>query len=407
MTNKKLELALGLVLVAAWGNAHAQTTYVRPQYVYPEAPPVTGPANVQVANTPFFVTPYVGAAFGHDDNLFLAHENEKGSDMYIVSPGFKLDARDPNKVFQASYQGQVGRYSSSSDDDYVDHTARAQFDMALDRRNFLKLGYDYVRSHDPRGSTDRAIAGSPDKYRQSTPYATYALGAPGAIGRFEAYYSDPRRRYLNNRESTVNSDREMQEYGGAFYWRVMPRTYVVAEARETNVRYELSDSPLSADERRYYAGVTWEATAATTGTVKAGRLKRDFKGSTPDFSGTSWEALVSWAPLSYSKFDFYSARQTNESTGLGSFILTSVGGVSWTHSWTTYITTAVDARYQKDDYQGFDRNDKIASLGLKAGYKFRRWLTLGAEYTRSRRDSNLDVFDYDKNLYLITLTGTL
>ena len=84
-----------------------------------------------------------------------------------------------------------------------------------------------------------------------------------------------------------------------------------------------------------------------------------------------------------------------------------MGGVTWTHGWTTYITTALDARYQKDDYQGFDRNDKISSLGLKAGYKFRRWLTLGAEYTRTHRDSNIDTFDYDKNLYLITLTGTL
>lgn len=408
MANKKLEVALGLAFIGACAGAQAQTAYVRPQYVYPETPPETGPASVQIGSSPVFVTPYVGVAVGHDDNLFLSHTNQKASDMYVVSPGVKLDARDPNKVIQASYQGQVGRYTSSSDDDYVDHTARAQFDMALDRRNFIKVGYDYIRSHDPRGSTDRPIEGSPDKYRQSTPYFTYALGAPGALGRFEAYYSDASRRYLNNRETTINSDRDMPEFGGAFYWRVMPRTYVVAEARGTNVRYDLSGSPLSADERRYYGGITWEATAATTGTVKVGRLKRDFKDPTQtDFTGTSWEALISWAPRSYSKFDFYSARQTNESTGLGSFILTSVGGVTWTHAWTTYITTAVDARYQKDDYQGFDRNDKIAILGLKAGYKFRRWLTVGAEYARTKRDSNIDAFDYDRNLYLITLTGTL
>jgi hypothetical protein len=30
------------------------------------------------------------------------------------------------------------------------------------------------------------------------------------------------------------------------------------------------------------------------------------------------------------------------------------------------------------------------------GYKLRRWLTLGAEYTFAQRDSNLN-FDYDKN----------
>jgi hypothetical protein len=388
--------------------ASAQTTYVRPAYQFPVAPPASGPASIQLADTPFFVLPYLGAAFGHDDNLFLSHTNEKGSSLYVVSPGVKVDARDANKVFQLGYQGQIGRYTSSSDDNYVDHTARAQFDMALDAHNFVKIGYDYIRSHDPRGSTDRPIAGSPDKYRQSDPYVTYALGAPGAQGRVELYYSDPYRRYLNNRQFTTANDREMQDYGGAFYWRVMPRTYVMVEARGTNIRYDVAGSPLSADERRYYGGVSWEATAATTGTIKVGQLRRDFRNEDqPTFSGASWEGLISWAPRSYSKFDFYTARQTNESTGLGRFILSSLGGVTWTHSWSSYVSTAVDARYQKDDYQGFDRNDRSVVLGVKAAYRFRRWLTLGAEYAHSNRDSNLDIFDYDKNIYLLTLTASM
>ncbi len=46
-------------------------------------------------------------------------------------------------------------------------------------------------------------------------------------------------------------------------------------------------------------------------------------------------------------------------------------------------------------------------LGLKAGYKFRRWLTLGAEYAHTNRDSNIDTFDYDKNFYLLSLTASM
>jgi len=408
MGNRKLDAALVSLLVAGAGSAYAQTAYVRPQYAYPEAPPITGPAAVQVGDSPFFVIPYLGTAFGYDSNLFLSHANEKDSYLWVLSPGMRVDARDPNKVVQLSYQNQIGRYSSSKDDNYVDNTARAQFDMALDPHNFVRLGYDYILSHDPRGSTDRPIAGRPDRYRQTDPSVTYALGAPGARGRIEVYYSDPHRTYLNNRDTTAISDREMQEFGGAFYWRVMPRTYVMAEARETDIRYRLPGLPSDGDERRYYAGVTWEATAATTGTVKVGQLKRDSRDpGVADFSGTSWEALVSWAPRSYSKFDFYSARQTNESTGLGTFILTSLAGVTWTHEWTSYVTTAADLRYQKDDYKGFDRNDKTSIVDLKAGYRFRRWLTIGAEYTYTNRNSSLEAFDYNKNLYLVTFTASM
>ena len=121
----------------------------------------------------------------------------------------------------------------------------------------------------------------------------------------------------------------------------------------------------------------------------------------------SWEGSVTWAPVSYSTFDFYTARTTNESTGLGTFILSKVAGVTWNHGWSSFVTTGVDARYQKDEYQGFDRVDSMSSLGLKVGYKFRRWLTLGASYTYTHRNSNINAFEYDKNLYMLTATGSL
>jgi polysaccharide biosynthesis protein VpsM len=41
------------------------------------------------------------------------------------------------------------------------------------------------------------------------------------------------------------------------------------------------------------------------------------------------------------------------------------------------------------------------------GYRFRRWLTLGAEYTHIQRDSNRAGFEYDKNIYLLTATASM
>jgi hypothetical protein len=290
----------------------------------------------------------------------------------------------------------------------LDSSADTRVDWAFDRRNFARAGILYMRGHDPRGSTDRPFGDSPDKYRLGEPYFNYAFGAPGARGRIEVYFSDMFKRYLNNREFTEGSDRDQREYGAAFYLRMMTRTYGLVEVREDDIRYKLPNSPLNADEKRLYLGVSWEATAATTGTIKFGRLKRNFLENGPeDFSGNSWEGLVTWAPRTYSKFDFYTARQTNEASGLGDFILTSVGGVTWSHDWSSYIRSSVDARYQRDAYQGFDRTDKTWFTGVKVGYRFRRWLTLGAEYDYWKRDSNLDIYDYTRNLFLITATASM
>jgi hypothetical protein len=381
---------------------------IRPAYNFPIVTSgSSGPASVQVAETPFFFTPYIGVAAGRDDNVLLTNSNEISSPVYVVSPGLRLYTRDATNIFQVSYQGQIGRYTDSENDNYIDHTARVAWDGAISQRLFTHVGFDYIRGHDPRGSTDRPDSTHPDKYRLSGPNMTVAYGAPGAQGRVEAYYSDASRRYLNNREFTVFSDRDTQEFGGAFYWRVMPRTYFVFDARRTDQSYTEPSSPLSSTEYRYLAGVTWEATAATTGTVKIGRFQKRFESGLPEATETAWEALVTWTPRTYSRFDFYSARFPTESTGLGSYILSSATGAIWSHSWTSFMSTEVNLRYQKDEYQGFDRSDETKSIGFKVGYKFRRWLTLGAEYTHTQRDSNIREFEYDKNLYFLTATASM
>lgn len=399
----KKNLKVAFLLVALVVVAGAATAQIRPAYQYPSD--TTRPGPIQFGSSPLSMSPYFGMAVGRDDNLFLSNSNEKASSVLIFSPGFSLDARGSNSVFQMKYQGQIGRYGQSDDDNYVDHTGRATFDLAFDRRSFLRFGLDAIRSHDPRGSTDRPVAGRPDVYRLVTPSVAYAFGAPGAAGRVEVYASNADRRYLNNRLTTEASDREAREVGGAFYWRVAPKTYVLAEARNTDISYR-RPSAANGDEQRYYGGVSWEATAATVGTLKVGRLTRNFD-SGGDEDATSWEGIISWSPRTYSKFDFYTSRQTSESTGLGRYILSSIGGVSWNHAWSSFLSTGVDLRYQKDDYRGFDRKDEITSAGLRAGYKLRRWLTIGAEYNYTNRDSNSPVFEYDKNLYLLTATATM
>jgi len=395
MTKNKLKMAVAAGLLCAVGTAHAQ---IRPAYAYPA--PATG--GTQIGGSPVFFTPWVGAGVGYDDNLFLTPSNEKSSPFYVLSPGLRLDARSPHSVIQLSHQHQWGYYSDSHADDYMDHTTRGVADMAFSPRMFGRVGFDYVKGHDPRGSTDRPVSTTPDEYKIFSPNATFAYGAPGAQGRAEVYYSFLRKRYDNNRSTTQFSDRDQQEYGAALYLRVAPKTYVLGEVRWTDIDYKIFQPQFSGQEQRYYFGVSWEATAATTGTLKYGRLKRDFD-SGEESSHNSWEGIVTWTPRTYSRLDFYTSRQTNESTGQGRFILTSVAGVSWTHDWSSVLMTGVNLRYQKDEYQGFNREDETKSLGLRVGYKMRRWLTLGAEYTFAQRDSNLN-FDYDKNFYLLTAT---
>src|SRR5258708_36878642 len=155
----------------------------------------------------------------------------------------------------------------------------------------------------------------------------------------------------------------------------MPKTYLLGEVRKTEIKYRSPFSvstDFSGDERRYYGGVSWEATAATTGTLKVGQLRRHFDSGLPEAKATSWEGIITWAPRTYSVFDFYTSRQTNESTGLGNFILSEILGVNWNHAWTSVFNTGVILRHQKNAFQGFNHTDKTETLGLRACYRFDR-----------------------------------
>ena len=408
MNRNPLRAAVAAALLASCASAFAQTTPVRPQYSAPP-PPDSGPLGVRLGDSPVFFAPFLNLAAGYDDNVGLTNTNEKSSPLYIVSPGFLMDARDASKIFQLTYQGAAGQYTDSEDDNYVDHTVRSNLDLAISSRQSLRFGYDYIRGHDPRGATDRPAATTrPDKYRLVTPSVLYAYGAPGAQGRMEFWYSDSGKRYINNRATTVFADRDTQEFGGSFYYRVAPRTHALLEMRRDEIDYRSPLSPFDSQEDRVYLGATWEATAATSGTIKVGQLRKKFDSAAlGTLKKTSWEALVSWSPRTYSRFDIYSSRQPVESTGLGTFILSSSTGITWTHGWNSLLSTSLNARYAKDEYQGVNRDDDTKSIGAKVGYKFRRWLTLGAEFTHTQRDSNVSTFEYDRNLWMVTAQITL
>src|SRR4051812_36892389 len=118
MAKMKLQSCLAVAVVfAAMGTAEAQ---IRPAYSYPAAA-ATAPAGIRVPNTGFYVSPYIGFGAGYDDNLFTTNVLKRSSPFYAVSPGFRLVSRTESTVFQGSYQAQIGRYTDSDPDNYVDH----------------------------------------------------------------------------------------------------------------------------------------------------------------------------------------------------------------------------------------------------------------------------------------------
>jgi hypothetical protein len=403
LLTRKVVAGLAAAALLAAGSAFAQTQAPA------QASASSGPAGFPVG--PLTVFPGIDLAHGYDDNLFLRPTNRATSSFTIFSPYVRAEAKPGPHKFDATLRIDQGRYHSSAADKYTDYSLIGNGDMVFSGRAGLKMRAEHRHGHDARGSTDRGVSATPDEYDNSGVDGVFRYGAPGAQGRIEIDAGAFARRYTNNRVNTEGADRDTIQLGGTFFWRVMPRTELLAQIGHRSIDYSLGSSTLDSTEDRLLVGAKWEATAKTTGTAKFGRQRKKFDSAgRQDLPGTSsWEAGVRWSPLSYSVFDFTSSKQTGETTGVGDTVVSTNYGLTWSHAWSSRLRTQALATFRNDEFvgAGVSRRDDTSSFGLKVAYDFRRWLRLGAEFTHSERDSNDGNFNYKRNLLLFTVGATL
>lgn len=356
--------------------------------------------------------PSVGLTFGFDDNVLLTSSNEVDSMVTRLSPGVRLEHQAGSTSVSVSYEIDAGWYADSSTDNYIDHDLRANLVQQINDRTKFDLSAQYKKDHDRRGSGSRQgdlafLDLDPDEYSDIGVDGAITFGGIGSKGSVELAGGVLNREYDNNRSYTKDFDRDTNFFGGTFFWQIQPKTSLLVEVKNTQIDY-VENNGRDSDETRYQVGAKWDATAKTSGTFKIGRLEKDFDDpSASDFSGTSWELGMAFKPKSYSTINLATARETNESTGFGNFILSRDIRLGWTHDWSSRLSTSLDAAQINDEHRGDIRDDDTSDFGVSANYEFRRWLTVGAGYHHSSRDSNVNEYDYTQNLFMLTLEGSL
>ena len=356
-------------------------------------------------------SPAITISTKHDDNIFLQDKVAvKSSWITELAPSVILGTQKGPSFYTAQYTLKAGRYHSSRNDDYVDHLFNIDTHTEFDHRNKLDINFDYEKLHENRGSgisdgTGR-VSKTPDEYRDTFLTGTYTYGGDTAIGRIKLNGSHLDRQYTNHRENTRVFDRNEDEIGATFFYRIMPKTFLLFEARYKDIEYDntpLRVSKLDGDETTFQAGVTWEATAKTTGTAKLGKTYKDFDASQyKDDDFTSWEVGAEWAPLTYSIFKIKSSSTPIASTGSSTFIKQQLLALSWHHAWSDRVKSKLGTRFINEEYIGSTRDDDLEYYWAGMEYQFRRGIAFGIDYTYKTRDSNRIGSDYSDNVFMLT-----
>lgn len=372
---------------------------------------------------PVVAYPEIDVTLKSNDNIYSqpASGTRKSANITVIAPKLKIEAKDGPHTYDASYGVEHGSYSGVSSANYTDQKLGANATWVFSGRSGLKLGAEYMLGHDDQGAVPGAAThANPDKYHQTSFNALAGYGAEGAQGRIEVEAGLINKRYDNFKTDNAGNpdntkrDRDDAKIGATFYWRVAPKTQVLFQAVQTKYDYKPASfagwTTLDSTERKYNVGVTWEATANTTGIFKVGNVKKDYSdASLRDFSKSGWEGQIKWSPLTYSNFDFVTSKSPGEST-IGNASLDTRHNVAWNHAWNSQLSSVVGYSYTDTEYQtnaGGGQKDKINAYNMKLNYQWMRTIKVGVGYDRTDKTSTNATSAYKRDIWSIFLNAAI
>ena len=363
------------------------------------------PANLQAG--PVFITPTLDTEVGYVDNLFRSDDDKKNTGVSVVTPRVQAWLENGLNTYSFTTALIDYRYFDSSDDDITDNTFNLDLHHVFDARNLVNVYGEYWDFHEDRGTgLTEGIAqevDGPTKLDRTTLGGDYLYGSESSRGRLKLGARTVDHHYRNQEELTRYHSRDSYEYNGTFFWNVAARTDALVEVRHIDTEYDRDDpsdvdGSLDSDEFNYLTGVTWTATAQTTGSVKVGMVNRDYNSdarSTDDVF--SWEVDLTYLPRTYSRFNLGTRRFFDETNGVGNAVDTEEVTLSWNHDWSTRSKTDLSVVLASENYTESDREDDSYGAEALYTYAFRRWADLGVGYRFEELSSDLNYYDYTRN----------
>lgn len=372
----------------------------------------TQPMGIDLGGASFI--PTLTVTQSHDSNIFDQPVNEKATMITRAAPQLQLFTEDGANQFAATYIGNYGWYADSTADDYYDHTFRADATVSPTDRNNFNFSLGYAKQHDDRGTGGSQGAGAfsrtnPDTYHRHWINGTWDYGVEGTPVSFELSGGRLGIVYVNNRSLTQFRDHAVDNVAGRIYGNFTGKTRYFVEYGENNYAY---DYPflvsLDSKERAAFVGVQWEITGKTSGSAKIGSTKKDFDAaSRTDTTFTSWQAQVVWQPRTYSTFTLTSERGPQETNGTGAFIESANHRLVWDHQWQQDVHSQVSYVHGHDQYPGSTRDDARNDFSAGIDMDVKRWVNVGVSYEHSNLDSNINTFDYHRNIFSVTLNVSM
>ena len=348
------------------------------------------------------VTPTLEVAGTYDDN-YLATNAEESSWITSITPSVNVTLYGRKAVYQFNYALNHQFFEASNAENLTNHFVSASADYEFDVRNNLTVEAGYNKTE---SATSAYTPGELNAFNTANVGASYIYGSETATGNIELGVNHVAMRSDNG--ANLDQERDSTSASAAFIYRATDKTRLTAEIRGTAFDYVDSASLLDSTNLAYLVGARWEATARTEGSVKLGVENKDFNDSSlKDTDLTSWEASVDWAPLTYSVITLTTSQKIDEGSYNSSYTNSRNNEVKWVHDWGRGYSSKVNYINSEKDYVTTNRLDTINAYGVGLTYEAKRWMNIAFDYQASNQDSTDATYDYDRNVFKLTLNLSL
>ena len=350
--------------------------------------------------------PGVEISIDSDSNIYLAETDETSSRITKIRPSLALVGDLGATRLNAYYQLENGSYSEDSDNNYLDQLFVLGVDTEMTSRHALGFDLRINAGHDPKGagSTQSSDVNSVDvdEFKELVLGADYTFGADAAFANVTGYVESFGKTYSTNKSLTSTLEHDKIKYGALAALRVSDTTRALVEVRNVAISYSDADAKnKDGSELKLLSGARWALAGKTTGEVKVGIADRSFDESENDGdSRFSWEAGVTWSPRTYSVGNLVTSQESNETAGGGSHVATSTISLGWNHQFSTKFGLGVSLSNIGEEYvnSSDNRDDSSLTYGIDGVFSPNKMLDIKLGLSKTTRDSNVDVFDYDRQI---------
>jgi hypothetical protein len=375
----------------------------------------------------FTIIPGLALQEEYDDNIFLKNGDNNTTELkasdWVTHLRPSLVARYDmmeRGALSLGYTGDFAYYNTYSNNNWASNNIAFTGNYKAPVGLIVGINNNYVNSDDPYSDVNYYQLGQ--KTKRWTDDLQTKIGYE-FVDKFRilAFYNYYKQQYALEQDYSQNYD--SNEVGAGVEMRVMPMTWAFLRyyTGETDYTSHPASVPNFSDANdadykwnKVNTGLTWDATAKISGELNLGyqwltaNNQVDPYG-TPYEDNNNWIAStrVSYQATPKTRVGAELFRATRFTGGdLSEFYVETGFGVNLKQDVMTKGVLRAGAGYAVDNYNqpaSDNREDGIYNALIGFDYYVKEWLRIGVEYRYWERDSNIRIYDFTDNRFMMTV----